>query len=84
MMCFGYKIDIFSEVLSEQAVTTFLTVVHSNKMSVKIEDLPESFKAGNIDSVYKYLLSVDWSEPWLQAVFRIRWHMNRNLTKHVI
>ncbi len=84
MMCFGYKIDIFSEVLSEQAVTTFLTVVRCNKMSVKIEDLPESFKAGNIDSIYKYLLSVDWSEPWLQAVFRICWHMKRNLTNHVI
>jgi len=35
---------------------------------VGVEDIPESMKEGHVDSIYTYLLSIDWSEQWLQGV----------------
>jgi len=38
-------------------------------MSFRVEDLPEdAINTKEIDSIYKYFLSIDWSERWVQGL----------------
>jgi hypothetical protein len=35
---------------------------------VKVDELPKFVRDGHIDSIYKFILSIDWSESWLQGL----------------